>query len=204
MLLALAALVHSFELPGMFRALGGQAFATYQPGIAASAVSSGGTLALFSATVSIPQITVIDLTSATAPAAIYSTAALDGITDYAATSATNWVIGSGPGVLLQGAVSPARYFGYGASISIAGSTSNAAIATASGQILLFNAATGALQGTITQPAGEIALSGDGTVLAVQGWVAEEGIGGFYERDLVVVGDSEPRLLSRYGHGPASG
>jgi len=44
----------------------------------------------------------------------------------------------------------------------------------------------------------------GSVLAVQGWVAEEGTGGFFERDLVVVGDAEPRLLSRYGHGPAAG
>jgi len=44
----------------------------------------------------------------------------------------------------------------------------------------------------------------GSVLAVQGWVSEEGVGGFFERDLVLVGDAEPRLLSRYGHGPAAG
>ena len=42
----------------------------------------------------------------------------------------------------------------------------------------------------------------GTVLAVQGWVSEEGVGGFFERDLVLVGEDEPRVLSRYGHGPA--
>lgn len=143
---------------------GGQAFATYAPGISSTAISSGGTLALFSI-VPIPQVTVIDLTSASATAISYMTAANQYLSAYAATSATNWVIGTVAGVLIQGAVNPARYFGYGSPVSIAGSTSNAAIATASGQILLFNAATGALQGTIPQPAGEIALSGDGTVLA---------------------------------------
>jgi len=43
----------------------------------------------------------------------------------------------------------------------------------------------------------------GSVLAVQGWVSEEGVGGFFERDLVLVGDAEPLLLSRYGAGPAA-
>ncbi|MCU1373756.1 MAG: Xaa-Pro aminopeptidase [Actinomycetia bacterium] len=42
----------------------------------------------------------------------------------------------------------------------------------------------------------------GTVLAVTSWVAREGVGGFLERDLVVVGDAGPEVLSRYGHGPA--
>ena len=35
----------------------------------------------------------------------------------------------------------------------------------------------------------------GTVLAVTGWVAEEGIGGVLERDLVLVTDGEPRRLT---------
>jgi putative Ig domain-containing protein len=145
---------------------GSQAFATYSPGISSTAISSGGTLALFSID-PIPQITVIDLANTGATAVAYATAATQYLSAYAATSATNWVIGTTGGVLIQGAVNPARYFGYGAPVSIAGSTSNAAIATASGQILLFNATTGALQGTIPQPAGEIALSGDGTVLAAE-------------------------------------
>jgi len=42
----------------------------------------------------------------------------------------------------------------------------------------------------------------GTVLAVQAWVAEAGVGGFFEREVVVVGDDGPCRLSRYGHGPA--
>lgn len=43
----------------------------------------------------------------------------------------------------------------------------------------------------------------GSVLAVQAWVAEEGAGGFLERDVVVVEDAGPRVLSRYGRGPAA-
>lgn len=42
----------------------------------------------------------------------------------------------------------------------------------------------------------------GTVLAVTGWVAEEGVGGFLERDLVLVGEGGPEVLTACGRGPA--
>jgi hypothetical protein len=35
----------------------------------------------------------------------------------------------------------------------------------------------------------------GTVLAVTGWVAEEGVGGVLHRELVLVTDGDPRLLT---------
>lgn len=41
-----------------------------------------------------------------------------------------------------------------------------------------------------------------TVLAVTGWVAREGVGGFLERELVLVGDRGPEVLTTYGRGPA--
>jgi Xaa-Pro aminopeptidase len=41
----------------------------------------------------------------------------------------------------------------------------------------------------------------GMVLSVQGWVAQEGVGGVLQRELVLVGDGAPRLLSRFGGGP---
>jgi Xaa-Pro aminopeptidase len=44
----------------------------------------------------------------------------------------------------------------------------------------------------------------GMVLAVQSWVAAEGAGGFWEREVVVVGEDGPRVLSRFGRGPAAG
>lgn len=41
-----------------------------------------------------------------------------------------------------------------------------------------------------------------TVLAVTGWVATEGVGGYLERDLVLVDETGPQVLSTYGRGPA--
>ena len=41
-----------------------------------------------------------------------------------------------------------------------------------------------------------------TVLAVTAWVAEEGVGGFLERDLVLVTAGDPRVLTTSGRGPA--
>jgi Xaa-Pro dipeptidase len=49
--------------------------------------------------------------------------------------------------------------------------------------------------------GEDALLEAGSVLSVTSWVAVEGIGGFLERDLVVVGEGVPEVLSRFGRGP---
>ena len=41
----------------------------------------------------------------------------------------------------------------------------------------------------------------GAVLAVTAWVAEDGVGGVLEQDLVLVTDGEPARLTRYGRGP---
>ena len=38
----------------------------------------------------------------------------------------------------------------------------------------------------------------GMVLSVQAWVAEEGVGGVLQRDVVHVVDGTPRIISRYG------
>lgn len=45
----------------------------------------------------------------------------------------------------------------------------------------------------------------GAVLAVNAWVSEEGVGGFFEREIVALDASggAPRILSRYGRGPAA-
>ena len=40
----------------------------------------------------------------------------------------------------------------------------------------------------------------GDVLSVQAWVTEEGVGGFLERDVIVVADGEAGVLSRFAHG----
>jgi hypothetical protein len=40
------------------------------------------------------------------------------------------------------------------------------------------------------------------VLAVTGWVAEDGVGGHLERDVVLVTDGEPEVLTDDGRDPA--
>ena len=50
---------------------------------------------------------------------------------------------------------------------------------------------------ITEGVGDAAVLTEGMVLAVTCWVAEAGVGGHLERDLVQVGDT-PRVLSRGG------
>lgn len=93
--------------------------------------------------------------------------ALDGVTTYAATSASQWVVGYQLGVLLDGA-SPSRtprFFGYGQALSLAGNANRIAIATASGSILYFNAVTLAQEGAIPFSSSQVALSSDGSILA---------------------------------------
>ena len=63
-----------------------------------------------------------------------------------------------------------RYFGYGAPQAVAGSTVSAAIATATGRILILNPATHALESTIdaqvlSYPSYGVLLSNNGTVLS---------------------------------------
>lgn len=49
--------------------------------------------------------------------------------------------------------------------------------------------------------GASAVLAANTVLAVTGWVAEDGVGGVLERDLVLVTDGDPRVLSDNGRAP---
>jgi hypothetical protein len=100
-------------------------------------------------------------------------------TAYGAVSSSQWMVGNGWGLLLDGASvgSTPRYFGYGIAMSIAGSTQRVALATALGKVLFLNAATRSLEGTMDLPGlsglpvseslyPKLSLSSDGTVLAV--------------------------------------
>ena len=112
------------------------------------------------------EVTVVDLSGAT-PTSTNVTAPINALTAYAATSSATWIAGNVAGVIYDGASTPAapRYLDYGQVTSITGSVSNIAIATASGRIVYFNAATNALEGTIAMPADTVQLSADGSVLA---------------------------------------
>jgi hypothetical protein len=89
---------------------------------------------------------------------------------YAAVSASQWLVGTQNGVLLDGPTlaSTPRYFGFGQAWSIAGGTGHFAIATASGTILIFNSATLAQENAIAFAADKVVMSSDGTVLVARG------------------------------------
>ncbi len=133
-----------------------------------SAVASASTIGVFSSTSN--TLCVIDLSGATPTEASY-TLPVQGGGLYAAASASQFVIGSGYGLVLDGASlsGTPRFFDYGEALSIAGSANQIAFATASGTILYFNAGTLAQEGTIPFLSAQLALSPDGSILAAVPW-----------------------------------
>lgn len=140
--------------------------ATYPVATLTAIVPSGPTIAL------LPNETrsgvMVDL-SGSSPVATNFTSPLPGMSAYAATSASQWVLGA-DSVLVDGATLSAtpRYLGYGRATSIAGSAQTLALAVTSEQVPYFDAGTLAPEGTIAFPATYVALSTDGTVLAAAG------------------------------------
>jgi hypothetical protein len=126
-------------------------------------IPSGSTLAVATGDTAFE---VIDLSGTTPSATVYNNYNLSG---YAARSASQWMLGDGFGVVLDGASlsSTPRYFDYGAVSSIAGSTGFVAIATASGRIVYFDASTLTQEGVIPVSASRLVLSADGSTLAAQ-------------------------------------
>jgi Putative Ig domain len=145
----------------------GSPTATYSPSVIASVIPSGLTLGIIDNETGAG--TVIDL-SGTNLATTNFTAPIAYTSAYAGISGSQWLVGSRWGVLLDGTsiAGTPRYFGYGAAWSIAGSSPLVAVATASGVILYFDAATNARKGTINFSSSQIALSSDGSVLAAAG------------------------------------
>lgn len=115
------------------------------------------------------QIEVIDLSGANPVTTIYSVpgAGNSPMSAFAATTSSRWIVGDNQGVLVDGSNLPAqaRYLDYGRAVSIAGSATNIAIATASGRILYYDMTSHSLQTTINFSAGQVSLSNDGSVLA---------------------------------------
>jgi hypothetical protein len=132
-------------------------------------VPSGMTLATFQSN----QLVVIDLSGATPVSTSYTLPAIYPST-YAATSASSWVVGNDYGVIFDGAslAGQPRYLTLGQATSIAGGTAYFSIATASGEILYFDATTDAMLGTVNFQGApgsvptQLSTSSDGTVLAV--------------------------------------
>jgi hypothetical protein len=121
-------------------------------------------------------LTVIDLSNSSTVSAANYTAPVDELTAYGASSSSTWVAGNNFGVVYDGASvgGTPRYLDYGAVTAVSGSPGVFAVATASNRILWFSATNNTLQGTISQPASNVQLSTNGTVLAA----ATSGSGGF--------------------------
>jgi hypothetical protein len=109
---------------------------------------------------------VVDLAGSTPVKTDYPTP-IANESAYAATSASQWTIGNGHGVILDGASlsTVARYFGSGQAWSIAGSNNFFAVATAIGTISYYTTATSTPMGTINFSSSHLALSSDGSVMA---------------------------------------
>lgn len=145
----------------------GSPTATYSPGIGTYVIPSGLTLGILVAGTGAG--TVIDLSGSTS-ATMNFTAPIFSTSAYAGISGSQWLVGNKWGVLVDGTsiAGTPRYFGYGAAWSIAATSPQVAVATASGAILYFNAATNAQEGSIKFSSSQLALSSDGSVLAAAG------------------------------------
>ncbi|MGA2399099.1 MAG: putative Ig domain-containing protein [Steroidobacteraceae bacterium] len=137
--------------------------------VATAAVPAASTLAILSYApetgVGPAPLTVFDLSGATPSSTTYSVPFVS-LSAYGAISPTQWLVGTGYGVIYDGA-SPAghpRTLTFGSAWSIAAGTSYISVATASGQILYFNASDDSLAGTINFSSSALSASADGSVL----------------------------------------
>jgi len=109
---------------------------------------------------------VIDLSGANPVKVDYTLPVAQG-TAYAATAASQWVVGNTHGVVLDGASlsGTPRYLGDGQAWSIAACSDQVAIATASGAILEMDPSGPTLEGTINFSSSKLECSSDGMTLA---------------------------------------
>jgi hypothetical protein len=113
-----------------------------------------------------PSASVIDLSGST-PVRTDQPLPIADEQTYAATSASQWIVGNSHGVVLDGttAATTPRYFGTGEAWSIAGGANYAAVATAIGKIYYFSpSASSPLVGAINFSSSKVALSTDSTVM----------------------------------------
>lgn len=109
-------------------------------------------------------LTVIDLSHATPTSVDYDTP-MDG--SYAARSPADFVAANSKGVMLGAMTTPQPIrYSIGYVRAVAGSSTRAAVTTASGEVLYFDMATGALEGEIPFSGWQVALSVNGNVLGV--------------------------------------
>ncbi len=114
-----------------------------------------------------PQMNIVDLSGASPAMSSYTLPSTSAsLSSFAAASSSQWLVGTQNGVVLDGESlsGTPRYFGHGAVYGIAAGGNVAAASTAIGEILLYDLSTSQQTGSISFPAGKVALSSDGTVL----------------------------------------
>jgi hypothetical protein len=136
---------------------------TFTPPFASfQAKPSGQTIGVFNS----DQVSIIDLSGATPVKVDHPIASRRPRSAVAAISTTQWLSGTRMGLVTKESSAPSTptYLNWGQARSIAAGSERIAVATASGHILYFDAATQELEGTVDFPAKEVQLSADGAVL----------------------------------------
>jgi hypothetical protein len=152
-----------------FYEVGGNGYAIFSAhGTQGHVVPSGSTIGILDVSANNNDLEVIDLSGAVPTISSPYSTPIGGPNAYAAVSASSWLIGNQQGIVFDGAslAGPWRYLTPGYATSIAAGTAYFAVGTASGQLFYFDASTDAMLGTIGSGSGQLAMSADGTVLAV--------------------------------------
>lgn len=112
------------------------------------------------------ELTVIDLSGASPVSTNYTVPYAD-LSTYAATSATQWLLGNSHGVVFDGTSlgGQPRSLTLGTAWSIAGGAGFASVATAAGRILSFDLSNNALVSSINFSSSQLSASTDGSTLA---------------------------------------
>ncbi|UWZ84920.1 putative Ig domain-containing protein [Occallatibacter riparius] len=148
----------------------GSASAAYDVPWQGKVISDGSVIIIFPH-YGADQIQLVDLSGArptetTYPLPATVSGGASSISAFGASSASQWILGTNYGVVLDGtnASTKPRYFGYGAALSVAGSPNRMAVATSIGKILTFDQ-TGEPEGSIDYGGEKVALSSDGSIMA---------------------------------------
>lgn len=151
----------------LYQVGGGGVLAASYPLHDAKLQASGLTIGVFEQTTN-AMAHVIDLSNSTPSITDYP-GGIAGLGAYAANSGSQWVAGSPLGVLIDGPTlsGTPRYFNYGAVLAVAGSSTRAAAATASGRTLIYNTSAWTLESTLAGFFAQLALSSDGTAMAAR-------------------------------------
>jgi hypothetical protein len=143
-----------------------------------------------------PTINIVDLAGA-APVRTEHVARAGSISRVRPLATGGWLFGNRLGVVM-GASTPLaepQIYSLGRVLSVAGSPTRASVATASGQILNFDATTRTLENQIAFSASQLALSNDGQVLGALGSTAYDG--GWTERTLKVFALPNRNLITEF-------